>query len=89
MTKGGWKGETVTTSNGWKWRAYGSLEESVEDHNKKLGTDDRYNNIPHNTDYKQVAKYLEQDGYCKDKGYADTLIKMIKSNGWDKYDPKN
>lgn len=64
-----------------EWRAYDSWEESVLDHNDYIakrsmdgGKTLRYTPIIGCSDYRLVARYLQECGYATAHGYAESLI---------------
>ena len=67
------------------WRVYGSMEESVLDHNDQLATSAYYKGVPGETDYKVVCKILNQY-YCNDNSYANAIISTIEKYDLTKYD---
>ncbi|MCI1290458.1 MAG: glucosaminidase domain-containing protein [Lactobacillus sp.] len=70
-----------------RFRSYSSLSASIEDHTNFLFQNSRYHNLLFKTDYHQVARLLQQDGYATDPNYANSLINVIDSFGlasWDK-----
>ena len=92
-----WSGKTYTISTKEyidgkyttvyaKFRAYDSFEESIDDHSKFLYNLSRYSNIIGCTGYAKVCYYLQADGYATAPTYADSLIKIIESNGLYGYD---
>lgn len=68
------------------FRAYDTLDESMEDHGRFLATISRYANIIGNYDYKDVCNLLQQDGYATSPTYATTLIDIIEQFELYKYD---
>ncbi len=70
-----------------KFRSYSSFAASVEDHANFFIQNPRYHNILGKTDYHQVARLIQQDGYATDPYYASKLINTIDAYGlaaWDK-----
>ena len=93
----GWTGKTVEYPtreyvNGkyisvvGTFRAYDSLDASIEDHGAFLAGLERYSNIIGNTDYKTVCKRLQSDGYATSPCYAAALIAVIEQYGLAAYD---
>lgn len=92
-----WKGKTKTATtteykNG-KWvsekatfRDYDSVADSLLDHAKLVGTNDRYAAVRSATNYKDAAKALQSAGYATDPNYANKLINLIEQNKLDQYD---
>ena len=87
-----WTGGTVTCATGevyggqavavsGTFRAYSSIEESIEDHAKLFVNNACYHNIIGCTDYKQACRNVQTDGYATDPQYADKLISII--GGYD------
>lgn len=68
------------------FRAYDSLDESMEDHGAFLAGLERYSNIIGVTDYKIVCQLLQSDGYATSPTYAETLISVIEQYGLSAYD---
>lgn len=69
-----------------RFRSYPSIGDSFEDHIKVLHQSN-FRNLLNKTDYHQVARLLQQDGYATDPSYANKLIATIDANGlaaWDK-----
>lgn len=94
---GAWKGASQTAKtqewNGNKFvtivaafRAYASVAASIEDHAALLAGNCRYKNIIGCTDYKQVCRYIQADGYATDPGYANKLISLIEQYGLHQFD---
>lgn len=75
-----WNGPKVKMG-GREYRAYGSAEESFEDHSQFL-LGRRYSSLfeLEITDYKGWARGLKQCGYAEDKQYAQKLIRVVEDN---------
>ena len=85
-----WKGKRITFST-TEWynnqrtvveadfRAYDSLDDSIEDHNKLLSFT-RYKPLIGETDYKRACEKVFQCGYATDPSYAEKLIRIIEEN---------
>lgn len=96
--KGKYNGQSVTyPTQEWvnghyitindEFRKYPSWSVSVEDHGNFFTDNSRYHNLLGLTDYKQVARLVQQDGYATDPSYADKLISIIEQynlGNWDK-----
>ncbi|MDR1809917.1 MAG: glucosaminidase domain-containing protein [Prevotella sp.] len=88
---GDWKGPCVTAKDDTpydKFRKYGKVEDSYEDHSRFLAEKSRYRflfdlNI---TDYAGWARGLQKAGYATDKAYANKLIKLIEDYELYRYD---
>lgn len=68
------------------FRAYTSMDASVEDHGAFLAGLRRYGNIIGVNDYKTVCQLLQQDGYATAPNYADSLIALIEQYDLAAYD---
>lgn len=68
------------------FRAYDSLDASMEDHGAFLASLSRYANIIGVKDYKTVCQLLQQDGYATAPNYADSLIALIEQYNLAAYD---
>lgn len=68
------------------FRAYDSLDASVEDHGAFLAGLDRYKNIIGVKDFRKVCRLLQQDGYATAPNYADSLIALIEQYDLAAYD---
>lgn len=80
-TKENYNGKLVTVKA--KFRAYGSWEESINDHSNFLLVNKRYANLRGVTDYKTACVLIKQDGYATSATYTQTLINTIeKYNLW-------
>lgn len=69
-----------------EFRKYPSWDASVEDHGSFFHENPRYSNLIGVTDYRTVARLLQEDGYATDPEYAAKLISIIEYNGladWD------
>lgn len=68
-----------------KFRVYPNIAASIEDHGKfLLGAS--YAGVLRATNYKDAAIALQAGGYATDSKYADSLIRTIRFNNWQKYD---
>lgn len=86
------KAETSEYRNG-KWvtvtgtfRDYDTLEDSIKDHQKLVGTASRYKKVREAKDYKEAAWALQNAGYATDPNYASKLINIIEDNKLHEYD---
>lgn len=61
------------------FRAYPSLNESVEDHGRFLAVNSRYNNLRWDTNYVSVTNKLHLDGYATAPNYAYSLQNLIRT----------
>ena len=83
-TKENYNGQLVTVMA--RFRAYGSWEESINDHSKFLTVNKRYANLRGVTDYKTACILIKQDGYATSATYTQTLINTIEKYNlflWD------
>ena len=83
-TKENYNGNLVTVKA--KFRAYGSWEESINDHSNFLLTNKRYSNLIGVVDYKLACVLIKQDGYATSATYTKTLTDTIEKYGlffWD------
>lgn len=83
-TKENYNGNLVTVKA--KFRAYGSWEESINDHSNFLLTNKRYSNLIGVVDYKLACVLIKQDGYATSSTYTKTLTDTIEKYGlffWD------
>ncbi len=64
------------------FRAYGTAEESWEDHSRYLDTQPRYDSLFRHgpTNYRAWARGLKNAGYATDPLYAEKLIRIIEEN---------
>jgi hypothetical protein len=85
-----WRGRKITlkTTEFYKgekqivyadFRAYDSLKESIEDHNKLLSYS-RYKPLGNCKNYKEVSEKIYECGYATDPKYPEKLIKIIEEN---------
>lgn len=72
------------------FRVYSSVEESIYDHSKFLIENERYTRYGffNATDYVGQAWALQNATYATDSNYASTLISIIETNNFDKWDVK-
>ena len=68
------------------WRAYKNWDESVHDHSDLFLRYSRYEHVLTAKDYKEAAQALVSAGYTSDRGYVETLIKIIEDYGLDALD---
>ena len=68
------------------FRAYDSLDASMEDHGAFLAGLSRYANIIGVKDFREVCRLLQEDGYATAPNYADSLISIIGQYGLAAYD---
>lgn len=67
------------------FKAYDSLTDSIEDHNKLL-TNARYNPVRECKDYKAACESIRDCGYATDPEYTKKLIKIIEENKLYEFD---
>lgn len=75
-TKENYNGQLVTVDA--NFRAYGSWEESINDHSNFLLVNKRYSNLIGVTDYKLACILIKQDGYATSATYTKTLTDTIE-----------
>lgn len=91
-----WKGRRITLptvewyDNGLQvvnsdFRAYESLNESIEDHNKLLSYS-RYKSVRECADYKSACEIIYECGYSTDPKYSEKLIRIIEENKLYEFD---
>lgn len=68
------------------FRAYESLDASMEDHGAFLAGLSRYANIIGVKDFREVCRLLQEDGYATAPNYADSLIALVEHYNLDAYD---
>lgn len=68
------------------FRKYKDLEQSFLDHANFLEKKKRYSSLFDTMEPELWAKGLQKAGYSTSPNYADTLIKLINSEGLKKYD---
>lgn len=69
-----------------EFRAYDSLDASMEDHGAFLAGHDRYKNIIGVWNFRKVCRLLQEDGYATAPNYADSLIALVEHYNLDAYD---
>lgn len=69
-----------------QFRAYDSLNESMEDHGLFLAQLGRYRNVVGERDYKKACMELQKAGYATAPNYAETLIRLIETYNLKDYD---
>ena len=80
------------TVDNTEWRAYGSWEESIIDHNNYIATREisagvlRYKKIIANADYKEVCQLLKECGYATSLTYSEKLTNLIDKYNLTQYD---
>lgn len=77
-------GESITVSA--KFRAYDSVEASVKDYTKLVGSLPRYRGVVEAETPEAAAKALVKGGYATDPAYAQKLIQIIHTYELDQYD---
>jgi len=94
-----WRGDRITLPtiewyNGQEqtinadFRAYGSFNESIEDHNNLLANA-RYKPVRGCSDYREACRKIYECGYATDPGYPEKLIKIIEENRLYQFDNGN
>ena len=68
------------------FRAYESLDASMEDHGAFLAGLSRYANIIGVKDFRKVCRLLQDDGYATAPNYANSLIALIEQYDLATYD---
>lgn len=92
-----WKGKTriVTTTEYIKgqkktikdeFRVYDSIEDSIRDYLKLIGSLKRYEIVRNSNNYKDACNNVLKAGYATDPNYARKLILIIEENKLYKYD---
>lgn len=67
------------------FRAYGSFNESIEDHSRLLASD-RYKPVGKCSAYKEACRKVYECGYATDPGYPEKLIRIIEENKLYEFD---
>jgi peptidoglycan hydrolase-like protein with peptidoglycan-binding domain len=91
-----WRGDKITLpTTEWyndekqiinaDFRAYSSLNESIEDHNKLL-LNDRYKPVRECSDYREACRKIYECGYATDSEYPEKLIQIIEENNLYEFD---
>ena len=91
-----WRGERITLKaaewyNDQKqiinadFRAYGSFNESIEDHSKLL-SNARYKSARECSEYREACRKIYECGYATDPVYSEKLIKIIEENRLYEFD---
>jgi len=94
-----WRGDRITLPttewyNGQEqtinadFRAYGSFNESIEDHNNLLANA-RYKQVRGCSDYKEACRKIYECGYATDPAYPEKLKKVIEENSLYEFDNGN
>lgn len=68
------------------FRAYGSWEESVNDHSDFLVCSARYAAVIGEKDYRKAAEAIKAAGYATAPDYAEKLVRLIETYGLTTYD---
>lgn len=71
-----------------EFRAYGSFNESIEDHNNLLSYS-RYKQVCSCKDYKSACQKVYECGYATDPNYPKKLISIIEENRLYEFDGEN
>ncbi len=80
-----WDGKKYVTKEE-KFRAYDTMEDSIKDYLKLIGTAKRYEKVRKAKDYKEACKLIYEAGYATDPKYSDKLMNIIESNKLYQYD---
>jgi peptidoglycan hydrolase-like protein with peptidoglycan-binding domain len=70
------------------FRAYGSFNESIVDHNKLL-SNARYKPVRECSVYRDACRKIYECSYATDPGYPEKLIKIIEENRLYEFDNSN
>lgn len=87
-----WTGSTIEYMNGMRqeiiagFRAYDSWEESIHDHSAFLISNQRYQKVIGEKDYKKACLAIQKAGYATDPLYAQKLITLIEQEKLYQYD---
>lgn len=84
-TKECYDGKTYTNINAY-FRAYNSLEESVEDYFDLICKNSRYRKALVSTTPKECIIEIKNGGYATSPNYVNTIMSIINSNNLTKYD---
>lgn len=84
-TKECYDGKTYVTINDM-FRAYDSIQKSVEDYYDMLCTCNRYKSAVGQTDPKECITAIKNGGYATDPKYVNTIMSIIKSNNLTRFD---
>lgn len=84
-TKECYDGKTLTDITAL-FRAYDSVEDSIEDYYDLLGNSSRYSSCIGILDYKECIEAIKKSGYCTSLTYVNTIINIIQKNNLTKYD---
>lgn len=68
-----------------KFRAYDSVEQSLEDYAKLITGNNRYNKVKNSETVETYFEELQKAGYATDPNYANKLKKIVKNSAFDKY----
>lgn len=68
-----------------KFRAYDSVEQSLEDYAKLITGNSRYDKVKNSVSVENYFEELQKAGYATDPSYADKLKKIVKNSAFDKY----
>jgi hypothetical protein len=72
-----------------KFRKYNSIEESLEDYAKLIGTAKRYAPVRACRDYKCAAKQVKACGYATGHQYDQSIIRIIEQYNLTRFDMKD
>ena len=84
-TKECYDGSTYVTINDF-FRAYRSIQDSIEDYFDMLASCKRYKNCLNKTDPRQTIQAIKDGGYATSPTYVSTIMSIINSHNLTKYD---
>ena len=68
-----------------KFRAYDSVEQSLEDYAKLITGNNRYDKVKNSDTVEKYFEELQKAGYATDPNYANKLKKIVKNSAFDRY----
>ena len=68
-----------------KFRAYDSVEQSLEDYAKLITGNNRYDKVKNSQTVEKYFEELQKAGYATDPKYAEKLKKIVRNSAFDKY----
>ena len=84
-TKECYDGITYTTITD-SFRAYNSLEESIEDYFNLICNSSRYKNAVNTSSPENCIKGIKSGGYATSPSYVETILNIINDNKLEQYD---
>lgn len=84
-TKECYDGSTYVTINDF-FRAYNSIQDSIEDYFDMLASCKRYKNCLNKTDPLETIQAIKDGGYATSPTYVSTIMSIIKKHDLTKYD---